>query len=149
MTEKNIIGPCPENNNCNKCSKNNCNKCSKNHCNKCPKGQIMRVGYEFTKKSTKKLVKVKPSCIDDKGKSGKGPVYFKIPKEDIGLLDKYNYSLKNNFEERIKSLKKANKELSKLKVLRYINALRTLQKSNEKYYNKLDRDMKWLQANYN
>ena len=46
-------------------------------------------------------------------------------------------------------LKKANKELSKLKVLRYINALRTLQKSNEKYYNKLDRDMKWLQANYN
>lgn len=71
-----------------------------------------------------------------------------IPKEDIGLLEKYKYKLKNNFEERIKSLKKANNELSKLKVLRYINALRTLHKSNIIYYNKLNRDMKWLQKNY-
>jgi hypothetical protein len=101
-----------------------------NHANKCPKGQIMR------------------KSIEDKGKPGKGPVYFTIPKEDIGLLEKYNYSLKNNFEERIKSLKKANKALSKLNVLRYINAIRTLQKSHEKYYNKLDKDMKWLQENY-
>lgn len=73
---------------------------------------------------------------------------FSIPKEDVGLLKKYGYKLKNNFEQRIKSLKKANEELSKLKVIRYINAIRTLQKSNEKYYRKLDRDMKWLQKNY-
>ena len=127
----NIIGPCPD-----------------DHNGVCKKGQIMRVGYDYTKKNTKKTVKVKPTCIEDKGKPGKGPVYFKIPKEDIGLLDKYGYTLKNKYEDRIKSLKKANKELPKLKVLRYINALRTLQKSNEKYYNKLDRDMKWLQENY-
>ena len=37
---------------------------------------------------------------------------------------------------------------SELKVLRHINALRTLQKSNEKYYNKLDKDMKWIQQDY-
>ena len=129
---KNIIGPCPDNFN-----------------GTCKKGQILRTGYEYTKKNTNKTVKVKPTCIEDKGKPGKGPKLIIIPKEDIGLLDKYNYTLKNNYEERIKSLKKANKELSKLKVLRYINALRTLQKSNEKYYNKLDRDMKWLQKNYN
>lgn len=115
----NILGPCPD------------KKC-------CPKGQIMREGYS-----------VKPICIKDKGKSGKGPKLIIIPKSDIGLLEKYNYKLKNNFDDRIKSLKKANKELSKLKVLRYINALRTLHKSNEKYYRKLDRDMKWLQENYN
>ena len=131
-----IIGPCP---------KDHHGVFKKS----CPKGQIMRVGYEYTKKSSKKTVKVKPSCIEDKGKQDKGPVYFKIPKEDIGLLEKFGYTLKNNFENRIKSLKKANKELSKLKVLRYINALRTLQKSNKKYYKKLDRDMKWLQENYN
>jgi hypothetical protein len=124
------IGPCP-------------------HCGTCKKGQIMRVGYNFTKKTTKKVVKVNPSCVKDRGKPGKGPKLITIPKEDIGLLDKYGYTLKNSFEERIKSLKKANKEISKLKVLRYINALRTLQKSNEKYYNKLDKDMKWLQSNYN
>jgi hypothetical protein len=118
---KNIIGPCPDNFN-----------------GICKKGEILRTGY----------VKVKPTCIKDQGKPGKGPKLIVIPKEDIGLLEKYNYTLKNNYEERIKSLKKANKELSKLKVLRYINALRTLQKSNEKYYNKLDRDMKWLQKNY-
>ena len=123
---KNIIGPCPDNFN-----------------GTCKKGEILRTGY-----ITKNNVKVKPTCIKDQGKPGKGPKLIVIPKEDIGLLDKYNYTLKNNYEERIKSLKKANKELSKLKVLRYINALRTLQKSNEKYYNKLDRDMKWLQKNY-
>ncbi len=124
---KNIIGPCPDNFN-----------------GTCKKGEILRTGY-----ITKNNVKVQPTCIKDQGKPGKGPKLIVIPKEDIGLLDKYNYTLKNNYEERIKSLKKANKELSKLKVLRYINALRTLQKSNEKYYNKLDRDMKWLQKNYN
>jgi hypothetical protein len=114
----------------------------------CPKKKIMRIGYEYNKKSTNKLIKVKPTCIEDKGKPGKGPILFSIPKEDIGLLSKYNYKLKNNFEERIKSLKKANNELSNLKVLRYINALRTLHKSNKIYFNKLDRDMKWLQQNY-
>jgi hypothetical protein len=93
----------------------------------CPKKKIMREEYS-----------VKPKCIKNKGTT-----------LIINLLEKYNYKLKNNFDDRIKSLKKANKELSKLNVLRYINALRTLHKSNEKYYRKLDRDMKWLQENYN
>uniref|UniRef100_A0A6C0DAI7 Uncharacterized protein n=1 Tax=viral metagenome TaxID=1070528 RepID=A0A6C0DAI7_9ZZZZ len=109
---------------------------------KCPKGQIERIGY------TKKNSKIKPSCIEDKGKPGKGPKLITIPHEDEGLLSKYGYSLKNSFEERIKSIKKAYKENSHLKILRHINALRTLQKSNEKYYNKLDRDMKWIQEYY-
>ena len=57
--------------------------CPDNHSGICKKGQIMRVGYEYKKKTTKKTVKVKPTCIEDKGKPGKGPVYFKIPKDPV------------------------------------------------------------------
>jgi hypothetical protein len=114
----------------------------------CVKGKIERIGYEYNTKSGT-LVKVKKTCIEDKGKPGKGPKLIIIPKEDEGLLTTYGYSLKDSYEKRIKALKKANKNEDKLKVLRHVNALRTLQKSNEKYYNKLDRDFKWLQQNYN
>jgi hypothetical protein len=116
--------------------------------NKCPKGEILRVGYSYEKKKTGKNINVKPTCIIDKGKSGKGYKLFEIPEEDIGLLTDYGYSLKKSYEERIKSIKKATRDYSKLKILRHINALRTLQKSNEKYYKKLDKDLRWLQDNY-
>lgn len=115
---------------------------------KCGTGQIEKVGYSFIKKSSKKLVKVKPSCIEDKGKPGKGPKLITIPKEDEGLLGDYGYSLKKNHEERVKAIKKAYKEHNHLKILRHLNALRTLQKSNERNYNKLNKDMKWLQEYY-
>lgn len=116
--------------------------------NKCPSGQIERIGYSYVKKSSKKSVKVKPVCINDKGKPGKGPKLIVIPPEDEGILKKYGYTLKDSHEDRIKALKKAFKENSHLKILRHLNAIRTLQKSNEKYYNKLDKDMKWLQSYY-
>jgi hypothetical protein len=115
---------------------------------RCPKGQIERIGYSFTKKQSKKLIKVKPTCIDDKGKPGKGPKLITIPREDQGLLDKYGYTLKKSHIDRVKALKKAYREINHLKILRYLNAIRTLQKSNEKYYNKLDKDVKWLQEYY-
>lgn len=113
----------------------------------CEKGKVERVGYEYDKK-TGTHVKVKKTCIEDKGKPGKGPKLIIIPKEDEGLLSSYGYSLKESYEKRIKALKKANKNEDELKVLRHINALRTLQKSNERYYNKLNKDLKWLQENY-
>ena len=71
-----------------------------------------------------------------------------IPKNDIGLLSDYGYALHNNFDTRIKSLKKSLKYHPKLKVLRHINALRTLMKANKRYHDKLDRDMKWIQSHY-
>jgi hypothetical protein len=114
----------------------------------CQKGQIQKVGYTFIKKISKKTVKVKPTCIVDKGNPGKGLKLIKIPSEDEGILGKYGYNLKKSHEERIKALKKAFKEINHLKILRHLNAIRTLQKSNEKYYNKLDKDMKWLQVYY-
>jgi hypothetical protein len=114
---------------------------------KCPKGKIERVSYEYNKKSGTH-VKVNPTCITDKGKPGKGPKLISIPEYDIGLLTKYGYSLQSSHDMRIKSIKKALKENSELKILRHINALRTLQKSNEKYYNKLNKDFKWIQNDY-
>jgi hypothetical protein len=71
-----------------------------------------------------------------------------MPEEDEGLLSKYGYTLSKSHEDRIKALKKAYKENSHLKILRRLNAIRTLQKSHERNYNKLDKDMKWLQKYY-
>jgi hypothetical protein len=113
---------------------------------KCPKGKILRDGYTYKRKGSKKTIKVKPSCVKDRGKPGKGYKVFEMPEYDKGILSDYGYSLKKNYEDRIKALKKAIKEYGKLKILRRINALRTLHKSEEKYYNKLNRDLKWIQS---
>ncbi len=115
---------------------------------KCPIGEIQRVGYSYIKKKTNKKVNVKSTCIEDKGRAGKGPKLIQIPEYDVGLLSKYGYSLTHSHKDRIKSIKKAIKENSELKILRHINALRTLQKSNEKNYNKLDKDLKWIDKDY-
>ena len=114
---------------------------------KCPKGKIERVSYEYNKK-TGTHVKVKPSCVMDRGKPGKGPKLITIPEYDIGLLTKYGYSLHDSHDTRVKSLRRALKHTSELKILKHLNALRTLQKSNERYYNKLDKDLKWIQKDY-
>lgn len=111
--------------------------------NKCSKGQILKKGY-----TTKKGSKVAPTCIKDRGKPGKGPELFKISKKDEGLLGDYGYELKISHEKRVKAIKKSIKKNGALKILRYLNAIRTLNKSNDKYYKKLDRDVKWIQKNY-
>lgn len=116
--------------------------------NVCQKGQIQKVGYTFVKKSSKKIVKVNPVCIEDTGNPGKGLKLIKIPPDDKGILKKYGYNLKEKHEVRIKALKKAFTENSHLKILRHLNAIRTLQKSNEIKFKKLDKDMKWLQEYY-
>ena len=110
---------------------------------KCKKGQILKKGY-----TTKKGTKVSPTCVKDMGKPGKSPVIFTIPKKDEGLLGDYGYELKISHEKRVKAIKKSIKINGELKVLRYLNAIRTLNKSNERYFNKLDKDVKWVQKNY-
>ena len=88
------------------------------------------------KKSSKKITKSKKKVL------------IKIPIEDEGLLSDYGYSLKNSHEDRIKAIKKSMKDNNLLKILRHLNALRTLQKSHEKLCNKLDKDLKWVQKEY-
>jgi hypothetical protein len=89
-----------------------------------------------TKKPSKKISKSKKKII------------IKIPIEDEGLLSDYDYSLKNSHEDRVKAIKKSMKDNNLLKILRHLNALRTLHKSNEKLFNKLDKDLKWVQTEY-
>jgi hypothetical protein len=118
---------------------------------KCPKGMIERVAYSFKRKTSKKKVNVKAVCIKDQGKmskTSKGPKLDILPKEDIGILSDYGYSLHDSHDERIKALKKAIKHNNELKILRHVNALRTLNKSNKTNYNKLDKDLKWIQKDY-
>jgi len=114
----------------------------------CEKNQIIKEGYIYQKKNSKKNIKVNPVCIQDKGKPGKGPILITMPKSDIGLLSTFGYSLKDNYENRKLSLKKALKYNSELKILRHLNALRTLHKSNERLYNKLNKDLNWIQLDY-
>lgn len=95
-----------------------------------------KTSKKTSKKTTKKLTK----------KTNK--VVIVIPDEDKGILSNYGYSLKKKHEDRIKALKKAFADNPHLKILQHLNALRTLHKSNEKYYKKLDKDMKWLQKYY-
>jgi len=119
---------------------------------RCPKGMIERVGYTYKRKTSKKQIKVKPECIKDQGKKGKGPklgiLLTKGLAYDVGLLSDFGYSLHDSHDVRIKALKKAIKYYNELKVLRHINALRTLNKSNKTNYNKLDKDLKWVQKDY-
>lgn len=115
---------------------------------KCGKGQIERVGYSYVRKKTQKKVSVPATCVSDKGKPGKGPKLITIPEYDVGLLSKYGYSLAENHERRVNAIKKAIKQNSELKILRHLNALRTLLKSSPKLYSKLDKDMKWIQKDY-
>ena len=83
---------------------------------------------------------------EDKGKKGKGKKLFEI--KDEGFLRENGYSLKNSKEKRHNSLREASKEKGMLKVLQHLNAIRTLQKSNIENYNKLDKDVKYLQKEY-
>lgn len=114
----------------------------------CPKGEIKRVGYTYTRKNSKKKIKVASTCITDRGKTGKGPKLIKMKREDAGMLGNYGYALNMNHEERVKALKRALRNEDNLVVLRHLNAIRTLQKSNETLYKKLDKDVEWLKKYY-
>jgi hypothetical protein len=117
----------------------------------CPLGKIERTGYMYKKDGN--TVNVLPTCVSKKKQSKKQSKLIVIPKYDSGLLSDYGYSLRSSYEDRVKAIKKSlkvhdNLRASALKILRHINALRTLQKSNEKYYNKLSKDLKWIQSYY-
>jgi glycosyltransferase involved in cell wall biosynthesis len=80
---------------------------------------------------------------DSRVKVHSRPYFFK---KGANSCRNYGYKLSNSYEERVKAIKKSIKEHTKLKVLRHLNALRTLHKSNERLYNKLDKDLKFVQS---
>jgi hypothetical protein len=91
-------------------------------------------------------VKVKSSLIKDRGQKGKGKKLFEV--KDKGFLSEKGYGLKKSDNARKTSLRKASKEKGSLSVLRHLNAIRTLQKSNLENYKKLDKDVKFIQKEY-
>ena len=116
------------------------------------KGLIRRSSYirkSYIRKDGIKVKgsKVKSSLIKDRGKKGKGKKLFEI--KDKGFLSEKGYSLKKSNNARKTSLRKASKEKGSLSVLRHLNAIRTLQKSNPENYKKLDKDVKFIQKEYN
>jgi hypothetical protein len=120
---------------------------------KCPSGQILRKGYMrqgFFKESGTYVPAsfVESACIEDIGKPGKGEKLFDLT-EPIGFYKfGYHYADKSA-SKRQNSLAKAMKEVNSLSLLRYINALRTLNKNRAELFYNLDMDLKFIQQQYN
>lgn len=111
---------------------------------------IMELKIQTLNLSNNKITKIEniPSSVIYLDLSGNQIQTIENLPENLKILNLGGYSLNDSHETRVSALKKAIKDNSELKVLRHVNALRTYQKSNEKYYNKLDKDMKWLQKDY-
>lgn len=122
----------------------------KKPCN-CAPNKVCRAGYVkkgYVKKNGTKVKGslVKPVCIKDQGKPGKGPKTLPpIPKKDVGMLTDLGYKLKESAEKRDKALKKAVKKYGKGKVVKKLNYVRILSKSNKTKFNKLTKDMHKVQ----
>jgi len=118
----------------------------------CNPGEILRKGYTrkaYTRKDGVKIseTKVKPVCIKDKGKPGKGPNLFKILEKNT--LRGFGYSSFKNVLERHESLKKAVKNIGKNTVIKKLNAVAILNKNtNPKIAGKFKADMQWVQNNF-
>jgi len=96
---------------------------------------------------------VPSTCVDDRGKKGKGPKILPLPKKQK-LLRNFGYKLSDSFEKRKKALKKASNKYNPLEILRHIVLIHNLQakdKKNKMNINKLKKDkafMKKLYAKY-
>jgi hypothetical protein len=114
---------------------------------KCKKGEILRKGYTrkaYTKKDGTKVkaCKVKASCIKDEGMPGKVLTKYKVIKiNKLNSLDKYGYSTKLNSKDRFKALLKASSEYTYSKVVKRINAIRTLSKANKRLFDIYTKDL--------
>lgn len=118
----------------------------------CPKHYILREGYTRKSYSRKDGSRVKSSYVPSvcvkglHGRSSKGIPLIKI--KDKHLLKPYGYSTKKDKYARRRALKQAVKAMGSLTVLRYVNAIRTLQKSHPKKFKVFDKDVKYLQKKY-
>lgn len=104
----------------------------------CPRGQIMRRGY-----TTRRGVRVKPVCIRDRGKPGKGERLFVLRR---GSLRKHGYSAKKSDVARHRALARAVRAEGYTPVIRKLNAVSILQmNTNPAVSKKMRRDMEYVQ----
>jgi hypothetical protein len=113
----------------------------------CKKGEILKKGYKrkayIRKDGTKvKATKVKEYCVKETGMPGKVLTKYKVIKIDkLNLLAKYGYSTKLNSKERFKTLLKAVSNYTYSSVVKRINAIRTLSKSNKRLFDIYTKDL--------
>ncbi len=118
----------------------------------CPKGQIEKSGYtrkEYRRKdgTLVKRTSVGATCIEDKGKKGKGPKILPTPDPNISLR-KYGYSTKKSENQRHRSLKRASKETGTLPVLRRLNLIANFNKWNPEVEHEMREDVEYLKNEY-
>jgi len=107
----------------------------------CPAGKIKRNGY-----TTERGTKVATTCTKNMSTPGKTPSNKKVlPKLKEGYLSKYGYSFSKNDTKRETSLRKAMKNEGDLEVLRRVVLLRTYMKNEPLKFQKLDKDVKYIQ----
>lgn len=87
----------------------------------CKSGQIRKKSYK-----TKKGIKVKATCITNKGLPGKGPKI--LPKPKSGLLEQYGYKdIKNlSAKQREEILEKAAKQLGYKDIIKHLTLIHNL-----------------------
>lgn len=110
---------------------------------KCPSGQILRSGYTRTSRSGKKTY-VHPSCIEDRGKPGKGKKLFDLKE---GSMKKEGYDTFASATSRHNALKKLVETEGQNKVIHQLNAIRVLNKNRPDLHKIYTDDMKWVQNN--
>lgn len=119
----------------------------------CKKGEILKKGYVregYFKQSGVYVPStyVESACIKDIGEPGKGKSLF--PLEEPKNFGKYGYHYAEKSKTKRQAiLKKALKEVDHLALLRYLNALRILNKPRPELYINLDEDFKYIQDLYN
>jgi len=114
----------------------------------CKYGYSLRKGYTYTK-STGKKIKVKSTCIKEKGR--KGPARGGLKKSRVikishpGSLSSLGYSLSKTSSQRDLALNKIYKKFGYSSSIKKLNALAVLfMNTNPKYYTKLQRDMNYI-----
>lgn len=113
----------------------------------CPRGSISRRSYKYVKKSLRKSIKVRASCVRSKGLRAKGIKPKRVIKIlTKGALSKFGYHLADKSSVRQVALKKAVEKYGAGSVIKKLNAVRTLTKNvapkNAKRYTK---DIKFVQ----
>jgi len=112
----------------------------------CSVGKIRRKSYSRKTRSGK-VVKVRASCITDRGKKGRGP--FLITGLKKGKLSKYGYSTSKSPASRHVSLRKAVKAYGSTSVVRKLNAVKVLNRNtNPKISRVFGSDMTWVQNSF-
>jgi hypothetical protein len=115
----------------------------------CKYGYSLRKGYTYTRKSTGKKIKVKSTCVKEKGRKGPargGPKKSRVIKiKHPGSLSELGYSLSKKSSERDSALEKIYKKYGYSLSIKKLNALAVLfMNTNPKYYRKLQRDMNYI-----